>query len=172
MVVDDASRNLYVAQEDIGIWRVPVPFGRGAPVLVDRTKGSGVPATYDEATEECVPSGPDPGFGGRHLTADVEGLEIVPRRGKAPLLVASSQGDNTFATYERDGTRYRRGFAVVDGAVDDGERLRRPGDHPVPLGARYPGGPAVVQDGDDTPAGESSNVTFVRWDTIARGLRL
>jgi 3-phytase len=172
MVVDDASRNLYVAQEDIGIWRVPVPFGRGAPVLVDRTKGSGVPATYDEATEECVPSGPDPGFGGRHLTADVEGLEIVPRRGKAPLLVASSQGDNTFATYERDGTRYRGGFAVVDGAVDGSSDCDGLAISPVPLGARYPDGPAVVQDGDDTPAGESSNVTFVRWDTIARGLRL
>ena len=60
MVVDAASRYLYVAQEDIGIWRVPVPFGRGRPVLVDRTTSFGVPATFDEATEECVPSGGRP----------------------------------------------------------------------------------------------------------------
>jgi 3-phytase len=141
-------------------------------VLVDRTKAFGVPATYDEATEECVASGADPGFGGKHLTADVEGLEIVPRRGQAPVLVASSQGDDTFVSYDRDGTRYRGGFAVVPGVVDGSSDCDGLAIAPVPLGSRFPGGLAVVQDGDDTPAGESSDFKFVPWDRIARGLRL
>ena len=140
MVVDDAARALYIAQEDVGIWRVPVPFGRTAPTLVDRVRGFGVPAAYDEATEECAPSGADPGFGGTHLTADVEGLEIVPRRQGERVLLASSQGDNTFAVYGRGGTRYLGGFRVADGAIDGSSDCDGLAVTPLPLGPAWPGG--------------------------------
>ena len=170
MVVDPAARALYVAQEDVGIWRVPVPFGRGAPRLLDRVRSFGVPAAYDPATEECVAGGADPGFGGRHLTADVEGLEVVPRRRGGPVLLASSQGDNTFAVYGGGGTRYLGGFRVPDGAIDGSSDCDGLAVTPLPLGPAWPGGLAVVQDGDDRPAGESSNFKFVPWRPIAEGV--
>ena len=59
MVVDRTDNVLYAAQEDVGVWRIPLSRnGFGRPSLVDRVRGFGQPATYDEATEECVPTGP------------------------------------------------------------------------------------------------------------------
>jgi 3-phytase len=170
MVVDAAARYLYIAQEDVGIWRVPVPYGSARPTLVDRVRSYGVPATYDESSEECV-SGSDPGFGGKYLTADVEGLQVVAQRHGPTLLIASSQGDNTFAAYDRNGTRYRGGFAVVDGPqVDGSSDCDGVAIAPVNLGPAWPGGLAVIQDGDDAPDG-GSNFKFVSWSRIADGLR-
>ncbi|MFE6847485.1 phytase [Streptomyces sp. NPDC057686] len=122
MVVDPADGTLYAGQEDVGIWRMRADL-TSAPVLVDRVREYGVPATYDENTEECTP-GADPGFGGRRLSADVEGLTLVDEGDGDGYLMASSQGDNTFAFYDRehkdghdapeDGPRTATGFKFVD----------------------------------------------------------
>jgi 3-phytase len=99
----------------------------------------------------------------------------VPRHGRPPVLVASSQGDNTFAVYERNGTAYRGGFALVDDAargIDGSSDCDGVAITPLPLGRAFPGGLAVIQDGDDQPAGGSSDFKLVPWSSIARGLRL
>ena len=116
VVVDEAAGTLYAAQEDIGLWRVQLKHGKfqGQPRAVERTKEFGVPATYDEKTEECVPSGVDPGFGGR-IAADTEGLTIYETGKRSGTLLVSSQGDNTFYTYDRQTNRPLKHFAVVDG---------------------------------------------------------
>ncbi len=154
MTVDPATGTLYAGQEDVGIWRLRADL-TGRPVLVDRVKEYGVPGTYDEGTEECTP-GDDPGYGGRHLTADVEGLTILQEPDGDGLLLASSQGDNTFARYDRavrEANEYEGGFRVgaasdtLDGVEEcDGAAVLN-----APLGARYPRGLLVVQDGRDTP---------------------
>ncbi|MCP2166431.1 phytase [Goodfellowiella coeruleoviolacea] len=62
--------------------------------------------------------GADPGFGGRHLSADVEGLTLC--RGGADdegYLIVSSQGDSTYAVDERaDDSDYLGSFRVGPGA--------------------------------------------------------
>ena len=152
VVVDEAAGTLYAAQEDIGLWRVKLKHGRfqGAPRSVERTKEFGVPATYDEDSEECVPSGANPGFGGR-IAADTEGLTIYETGRRSGTLLVSSQGDNTFYTYDRQTLRPLKHFAVVDGPNADGSQDCDGAETvstPLP---GYPNGLLVVQDGDNTP---------------------
>ncbi|MDX3136728.1 phytase [Streptomyces europaeiscabiei] len=154
MVVDPATGTLYAGQEDIGIWRLRADL-TGKPVLVDRTKEYGVPGTYDEESEECAP-GADPGYGGKRLSADVEGLTIYQESDGDGYLLASSQGDNTFALYDREvneDNEYEGGFRIgaasdtLDGVQEcDGAAVLN-----APLGSRYPRGLLVVQDGHETP---------------------
>ncbi|GGM09713.1 hypothetical protein GCM10010129_62070 [Streptomyces fumigatiscleroticus] len=154
MVVDPATGTLYAGQEDIGIWRLRADL-TGRPVLVDRTEEYGVPGVYDEATEECTP-GTDPGYGGEHLSADVEGLTLYQERDGDGHLLASSQGDNTFALYDREvreGNAYEGGFRVgaATGTLDSVEECDGAAVLNAPLGKRYPRGLLVVQDGHETP---------------------
>jgi 3-phytase len=155
MVVDPATGTLYAGQEDVGIWRLRADL-TGRPVLVDKVKEYGVPGTYDEETEECVP-GADPGYGGKRLSADVEGLTLLQERDGDGHLLASSQGDDTFALYDREvseDNEYEGGFRIgaatptLDGVQEcDGAAVLN-----APLGRRYPRGLLVVQDGQETPA--------------------
>ncbi|MFJ4705161.1 phytase [Streptomyces anulatus] len=170
MVVDPADGTLYAGQEDVGIWRMPADL-RGKPVLVDRVREYGVPGTYDEESEECAP-GEDPGFGGTRISADVEGLTLLPERNGDRYLLASSQGDDTFAAYARRTGRenrtapvYAGGFrvtaasATLDGSeVCDGAAVLN-----APLGSRYPGGLLVVQDGSATPAQDGREATGFKF---------
>jgi 3-phytase len=180
MVVDPQTGTLYAAQEDVGIWRIPADL-TGRPALIDRVREYGVPATYDADTEECAP-GTDPGFGGRHLSADAEGLTIYYGKNGRGYLIASSQGDDTFAVYGRSGGNdYIGSFRVGDhGGVDgvqasDGAMVVN-----VPLGRRFPKGLFVTHDGANTPAAldpdgevrENTDFKYVKWDDIARGLDL
>nr|WP_206327025.1 phytase [Streptomyces sp. S3(2020)] len=154
MVVDPATGTLYAGQEDVGIWRLRADL-TGRPVLVDRVKEYGVPGTYDEESEECAP-GADPGYGGTRLSADVEGLTLYQERDGDGYLLASGQGDNTFALYDREvseGNEYEGGFRIAAASPDldsveecDGAAVLN-----APLGDRYPRGLLVVQDGQETP---------------------
>ncbi|MFD3621378.1 phytase [Streptomyces sp. NPDC058676] len=155
MVVDPATGTLYAGQEDVGIWRLRADL-TGKPVLVDKVKEYGVPGTYDEETEECAP-GADPGYGGRRLSADVEGLTLFQERDGDGYLLASSQGDNTFALYDREvseDNEYEGGFRIgaATDALDGVEECDGAAVLNAPLGDRYPRGLLVVQDGRETPA--------------------
>ncbi|MFF8289645.1 phytase [Streptomyces sp. NPDC016309] len=169
MVVDPADGTLYAGQEDVGIWRVRADLTGAAPKLVDRVREYGVPGVYDEETEECS-AGADPGFGGTRLAADVEGLALLTEAGGDGYLLASSQGDDTFALYDRevaDANEYEGGFrvtATADGSVDGSEECDGAAVLNAPLGAKYPHGLLVVQDGHDTPVDgdrEATNFAFV-----------
>ncbi|MFF9809728.1 phytase [Streptomyces coeruleorubidus] len=154
MVVDPATGTLYAGQEDIGIWRLGADL-TGKPVLLDEVREFGVPGVYDEETEECA-AGADPGYGGDRLSADVEGLTLLQESDGDGYLLASSQGDDTFALYDREvseDNEYEGGFLVgaasttLDGAQEcDGAAVLN-----APLGSRYPNGLLVVQDGHETP---------------------
>ncbi|MFF1294786.1 MULTISPECIES: phytase [unclassified Streptomyces] len=154
MVVDPATGTLYAGQEDVGIWRLRADL-TGKPVLVDKVKEYGVPGTYDEESEECAP-GADPGYGGTRLSADVEGLTHYQEPDGDGYLLASSQGDNTFALYDREvseGNEYEGGFriAAASPTLDSVEECDGAAVLNAPLGDRYPHGLLVVQDGQETP---------------------
>jgi 3-phytase len=134
MVIDDKTQTLYAAQEDVGIWRIPLrASGFGTPQLVDRVRTFGAPQKYNPETEECEADGPNPGFGGQWLEADAEGLTIAN-----DVLLASSQGDSRFVAYRKadmkplrdfrvDGVEHSDGADIVTGrlnllVVHDGER--------------------------------------------------
>lgn len=176
MVIDPASGVLYAGQEDVGIWRIPAGLD-GRPVLVDKVREYGAPGTYDPATEECVP-GTDPGFGGRHLSADVEGLTLFREGDGDGYLMASSQGDNTFALYDREVSEhneYEGGFRItaVSAGLDGSEGCDGAAVLNEPLGDRYPHGLLVVQDGHETSGSgseegrEATGFKFVDLGAVA-----
>lgn len=179
MVYDEDNGILYAGQEQVGIWRLPV-VKRRDPSLVDRTREFGVPyeRTFDPEEEEyacdLLPD-QDPGVGGTVLSADVEGLTIAETKRGRGYLLASSQGDDTFAIYDRTGrNRYLGGFVVGDGPAIDGTQESDGADVYVGRLPGFPRGLLVVQDGDNTPevldgdgeARANTNVKFVDWGAV------
>jgi 3-phytase len=164
MTVDPVLGVLYAAQEDVALWRVSVLGGRfGArPTTVEKVREYGVPATYNPQTEECdVDWSADPGFGGR-IAADVEGVTIFRTGLLTGTLIVSSQGDDTFYTYDRLSNRQLGQFAVVDGVTDGSQECDGAAVVSTPLPG-FPGGLLVVHDGRETPdAGRTAtNIKFV-----------
>lgn len=174
MLVDAEEGVAYIAQEQVGLWRVDATLKEFEPELVDKAKEFGIPSTFDPETEECEVSGPDPGFGGKNLSIDVEGVTLYDRDDDSGYLIVSSQGDASYAVYEREGdNRYLGSFRIGDSAegVDgtsstDGLTVTN-----VPVGD-FDKGLLVVQDGENTPEAdgetrESTNFKFARWEKVA-----
>ncbi|MEU6113427.1 phytase [Streptomyces sp. NPDC047117] len=170
MVVDPGDNTLYAGQEDVGIWRLPADL-TAKPQLVDKVREYGVPGRYDPETEECTP-GDDPGYGGTRLSADVEGLTLLTEPDGDGHLLASSQGDNTFAVYDRersDDNEYEGGFRITAASpdLDGSEECDGAAALNAPLGPRYPHGLLVVQDGHDAPADGDRAATGFKFVDLA-----
>ncbi|MED7951129.1 phytase [Streptomyces sp. BE20] len=173
MVVDPADGTLYAGQEDVGIWRIDAGL-TGTPTLIDKVREYGVPGTYDEETEECMP-GADPGYGGKRLTADVEGLTLITEPDGDGYLLASSQGDNTFVAYDRerdDDNEFEGAFRITAASttLDGSEVCDGAAALNAPLGARYPHGLLVVQDGQETPADGDREATGFKFVDLGKVL--
>jgi myo-inositol-hexaphosphate 3-phosphohydrolase len=157
MVADQELDYLYAGQEQFGIWRFDAaPSGSTEGTIVDRV----------------APDGPT-------LQADVEGLAIYYAGDGKGYLLVSSQGDNTFAVYDRQTNVYLGSFRVGSrGKLDSVEESDGADVVNVSLGRGYPQGLLVVQDGENDPPflvedeGEFENVNtnfkFVRWDKVAK----
>ncbi|MEV4947533.1 phytase [Streptomyces sp. NPDC053755] len=174
MAVDQEEHVLYAAQEAVGLWRVDLDdeeFGR--PESIDRVREYGTPWTYDPAEEECVlDTAADPGFGGEHLSADAEGVTVYHAADGAGYVLASSQGDDAFAVYGREGDNdYIGSFTIADGpAVDGVQHSDGSTVVNVPLGRAFPQGLLVTHDGETTPAdGEREGTGFklTPWEAVA-----
>jgi len=186
MVFDERRDVLYAGQEDVGVWRIRFDHGAfGSAKLVDRVREFGVPSQLvpDPEEPEDVECeylfDEDPGFGGRRLSADVEGLTIYRAKRRGEYLLVSSQGDDSFAVYDRAGAgRYLGSFAIGERTLAGGRLIdgvqESDGAHVVstPLPG-FPHGLFVTQDGDDLDATgaeqeAATNFKFVRWERIAR----
>jgi 3-phytase len=182
MVVDDENDALFIGQEDVGIWRASLDDRRPSLRLVDKVREFGVPydRVFDPEEEEFTCTlrfDRDPGFGGKHLSADAEGVAIYKASHDGGYLIASSQGDSTFAVYERRGqNRFLGSFQIGDGPRIDGvQHSDGAAVINVPLGSAFPRGLFVTQDGENTPAAvdaegearEQTNFKLVPWPAIA-----
>ncbi|MHC5934806.1 phytase [Nostoc sp.] len=154
MVVDQETGSLYIAQEDVGIWKFQAePDGGTTGKLIDRVRFEG----------------------GSHLTDDAEGLTIYYGKNGTGYLLASSQGDSTFVAYTREGNNeYVGNFAIGNnGSIDSVQESDGADVINVPLGSNFPFGLFVTQDGSNEPAnnidGENVNSNFklVPWENIA-----
>ncbi|MFE8585677.1 phytase [Sphingomonas sp. NCPPB 2930] len=145
-VVDDRTGLLYVAEEDVGLWRFAAdPAAPGTATPIARVDG-------------------------RTLVADAEGLALAPKGAKGGYLVVSSQGDNAYTLYRLPGVIYAGRFRIGGGAIDgtsdtDGIELAL-GD----FGPAYPRGLFVAQDGDNAP--DTQNFKYVGWDKVRKALGL
>lgn len=139
---DDDLGFLYVAEESTGIWKFDAePDGRSEGKLIAK-------------------------IGERGLKADVEGLTIYRCGGGKGYLMASSQGNNSYKIYDRGGANAF--VATIDPAKGI---LNKPMDTDgicvtsAPLGARFPKGVFIVQDGHNK--GGNQNFKLFKWEDIA-----
>jgi 3-phytase len=145
-VTNPENGDLYIGEEDAGIWRIRTGEPNSQPELFARV-------------------GADDG-----LVADVEGLAFAARDGKPDLLIASSQGDNAYAVLDA-GTgvllgRFRIGGGTIGGNQEtDGIDLIIADGLPG-----YPGGIFMAQDGDNAPFAQ--NFKMIGWQTILDALGL
>ncbi|NUN63967.1 phytase [Pseudanabaena biceps] len=158
MVVDQETGFLYIGQENVGIWKYNAePNSSNTGTLIDKVKD----------------------LGGKNLIEDVEGLTIYYGKDGAGYLFASSQGDNTFAAYAREGNNDFIGRFTVgnNGNIDSVQESDGAEVINVPLGSKFPFGAFITQDGSNDPAvlvnddGElaniSSNFKLVPFENIA-----
>ncbi|MCT2401616.1 phytase [Novosphingobium mangrovi (ex Huang et al. 2023)] len=144
-VVDDATQTLYVAEEDVGIWKVPLQAEMKAHAFARVGAADG-------------------------LVDDVEGLALARMADGRAWLVASSQGDNAYALFDLASGKLAGRFRIAGGAIDgtsdtDGIEVAL-GD----FGLRYPEGLFIAQDGDNAP--EAQNFKLLSWQAIREALGL
>ncbi len=145
-VVDDRTHTLYVAEEDVGLWR----FDAGA-------SGSVAPVKIASAD-------------GQEIVADAEGVALAPMGETGGYVIVSSQGDNAYTLYGLPDERYIGRFRIADGAIGgseetDGIELML-GD----FGPGYPGGLFIAQDGHNGV--KAQNFKLVAWDDIVKAMEL
>lgn len=148
-VVDDDNGNLYVGEEDVGIWLFSLNAGSSdAPVSI---------AKVDR----------------QRLTDDVEGLTIL-RDGGNKYLIASSQGDDTYNVFAIRGVAhdYVGRFAIVAGETIDGVTATDGLDAwSGPIGP-FPEGAIAFHDDNDRPNRGQQNFKIVDWRDIRAALGL
>lgn len=126
MVADDELGMLYMGEEDRGIWRVGAePDQQDEPRLLLRS-----------------------GTDNPNIAYDVEGLSMYYGVDGTGYLLASSQGNYSYALFDRRGDNtYLGSFSIVSGTVDGVEETDGLDICSVNLGGNYVGGLLVVQDG-------------------------
>ncbi|HAI70620.1 MAG TPA: hypothetical protein DCM38_14435 [Gammaproteobacteria bacterium] len=147
-VADDQHGQLYIGEEDVGIWQYNAePEGGTTRRSVDTTGKDG------------------------HLTADVEGLTIYNGGEGNGYLIASSQGNNTFTIYKRTGNNEYIGTFKIK--VNDALKIDKVSDSDgidvinVPLGEAFPYGVFIAQDGWNNNPVAPQNFKLVPWEQIA-----
>lgn len=145
-VADDELGFFYVAQEQVGIWKYGAEPDAGQKRV-------------------CVAR-----IGEHGLARDIEGLAIYYASGGRGYLIASSQGNNQFKVYRREGdnafllTIDPKAGTIDDVSDTDGIAVTNRGISP-----RFPRGMFIVQDGSNEK--ENQNFKLYDWQEIA-GQRL
>jgi myo-inositol-hexaphosphate 3-phosphohydrolase len=138
--VDARTGRLYVAEEDVGLWRFDA-----------RAQGSTVPHAVASVDN-------------RQIVADAEGVTIAPDGLDGGYVIVSSQGDNAFALYALPEERYAGRFRIVAGKVGSVEETDGIDVMPGGFGPGFPGGLFVAQDGMNAPGAQ--NFKLLAWRDV------
>jgi 3-phytase len=144
MVVDGLSGQLYVGEEQGGIWRF------------DAAADANPEGTLMVRTDST------------RLVGDIEGLTIYRLNDSLAWLIGSSQGNSSFALFEiSQGLTYRFSFAIGQSAgIDSVSGTDGIDVTSANLGAGFEQGLFVAQD-DENP-GSTQNFKLVSWSSIVR----
>src|SRR5215212_2080774 len=144
MTIDEAKGAVYIAQEDVALYRYSLdPSTNQTHTTVDTVGSNGI-------------------------AADLEGVAIYDRPDGSGYVVVSSQGNSTFKVYDRNTNAFLGTFSVgasADGAVDavtgsDGIEISS-----TNLGGAYSQGLFVTHD-ESNSGGTTSNYKLVPWSSI------
>ncbi|MBT3229410.1 MAG: phytase [Candidatus Marinimicrobia bacterium] len=144
-VADDILAKLYVGEENEALWKF------------EAEPDAGVEKTLVEAKNT-------------HFVEDIEGLSIFYADRETGYLIASSQGNNTFCVYTREGDNSWIGtFQVIAGeSIDGTEHTDGLDVTNFPLGDAFPSGMFVAMDGINDVGNQ--NYKAVPWEAIAKGI--
>ncbi|NIJ19581.1 3-phytase [Sphingomonas naasensis] len=148
-VVDERTHRLYVAEEDVGMWRFDA-----------RASGSTAPVKLASAD-------------GYQIVADTEGVALAAEGdgdGDGGYLLVSSQGDNAYAVYRLRDDAYVGRFRVTAGKFGATEETDGIEIVTGDFGPGFPGGLFIAQDGHNAPAAQ--NFKLVAWADIKAALGL
>ncbi|MBV6428619.1 MAG: 3-phytase [Haliscomenobacter sp.] len=154
LVADEHYGILYVGEEDKGIWRFDAePNGPSSGTLLSN-------------------SGQDNPF----IAYDIEGLCIYPLTDTTGFLLASSQGNHSYAVFDRESpNRYIGSFQIGDGPRTDGAGETDGIEvNPKNLGEPFAEGILIVQDGENTdPSGKPApqNFKYIPWSRVVKAVR-
>ncbi|HYH51947.1 MAG TPA: phytase [Acidimicrobiia bacterium] len=154
--VDDVTGDYYVVEQDVGVWRY------GAEPTASTLQRTLVLSTYLVNDGDLVP--------------DIEGIVVI-RDDYGSFLLASSQGDSTFAVYDLDlltaPYQLLRKFRVTGSSAADSCSITDGIDATsLWLGAQFPHGMFICQDDRNTDPGTvgNQNFKFVPLDAIIPGI--
>ncbi|GIU67081.1 phytase [Candidatus Phycosocius spiralis] len=143
-VADDATGQLYVAEEDVGLWRFQAA------------------ATAATTPIKVAPAD------GKQIVADAEGVALAHVGNQARYVIVSSQGDNAYAVYRtRDDTLVGR-FRITGGIIGSTEETDGIELITGDFGPAYPGGLFIAQDGHNAKGAQ--NFKLVAWNDIKAAL--
>ena len=151
MVADDETGILYIGEEQAGISKFsaePDESAQGAKI--------------ENSSEE-----------NENIKYDIEGLAIYDTGNGNGYLVASSQGNYSYAVFERQGdNKYLGSFRITDGSVDGVEETDGLDITNVSLPG-FPKGILVVQDGFnyDGRKKKGQNYKIISWESIEKTFR-
>lgn len=152
MVADDELGNLFVGEEDKGIWLFSA--------LADADSSKTLIAESDSTN--------------RNIVYDMEGLSIYYAANHKGYLIASSQGNNSYAVFNRAGNHeYLGSFSVLEQTIDGTEETDGLDVINIGLGAQFSMGFFIAQDGFnfDGDSMKTQNFKMVPWEQIARGFQ-
>jgi len=138
MVVDDATHTLYVGEEQTGIHVFSAEPNAS-------TKGYLLNSSTDA---------------NKKIRYDIEGLALIPPN----HLIASSQGNFSYAIFDLKKKKYINSFFIKDGIVDGAEETDGLEVMKGDFNDQFPAGILVVQDGfnyNDEKAPEAQNFKYV-----------
>jgi 3-phytase len=145
-VADEKTGRLYVAEEDVGLWRF------------DARETGPTTATKIAAAD------------GANIVADAEGVALADDPVSGRFILVSSQGDNAYAVYRADDDSYVGRFRIGAGAMGATEETDGIEVIVGDFGPQFPGGLFMAQDGVNTVGAQ--NFKLVSWTDIKAALGL
>ena len=150
MVADDENQVIFIGEEAKGIWKFgaePTDHTQGE-LLAKSTSGDNANIVYD-----------------------IEGLAIYFLPDNKGYLLASSQGNYSYAVYNRkEPHEYLGSFRIVDGVVDGVEDTDGIDIYSFPLNEDFKHGIFIAQDGYNFDGKKAlpQNFKYVPWEHIAK----
>jgi 3-phytase len=150
---DDDTGTLFVAEEDVALWK----YGAEPDAGAEREKVT------------------DPQMNPA-LKDDLEGVSIYYGKDGAGYIVLSSQGNNSYALFDRAAPHaYLGSFRVIADSeigIDGSSETDGLDIISTPLGDAFPFGAFIAQDGRNITPAENQNFKLVPWERIADPLSL
>lgn len=149
MVADDALGVIFIGEEEKGIWKLKI----------NPEKELKLELLAQSAVLE-----------NKNIYEDIEGLSLYCTSNDKGYLIASSQGNYSYAVFDRKAPHnYKGSFRIVDGKYDGSEETDGLDISNLNMGPKFPKGLMVVQDGYNKENGKSvaQNFKIVKWEKIA-----